>query len=257
MASRTEERGNLHCLQMNGRLSSLLLPSQHFSSTSNQRQKFLRRKKETLWSRVLLCIIPEHKGAPLSQEGLLGTGSVSQTVIIKIIYSIIFVSRDFPCLSLPLELASVEMKTMASSWLLEKQKKRKDFCCCCCYWKRYQRNEKECLYSHRPLCSCKCLKGKTRAWRIHRDVKSRLSFSLSSVQRQSTSQNICVNECLHVQVKAREIRRCREIEKERGRKWMATREELERGKRDLFSHNKFCHNWYKYFTYSTFVEKWY
>lgn len=90
---------------------------------------------------------------------------------------------------------------------------------------------KKCLYSHRPLCSCEHLKGKTGAWRIHRDVKSRLSFSLSAVQRQSTSQNICVSECLHVQVKAREIRRYREIEKERGRKWMATREGLEKEKR--------------------------
>lgn len=124
---RTEERGNLHCLQMNKRLSSLLLPSQHFSSTSNQRQKFLKRKKGALWSRVLLCIIPEHKGGPSSQEGLLGIGSVSQTVIIKIIYSIIFVSRDFPCLSLPLELSSLNVKTVASSLLLGKQKKEKRF----------------------------------------------------------------------------------------------------------------------------------
>lgn len=38
---------------------------------------------------------------------------------------------------------------------------------------------------------------------------------------------------------------------------MATKEGLERGKRDIFSQNKFCYNWCKYFTHSTSVEKLY
>lgn len=126
----------LHCCQVS-------TFHQHPISARNS----LKEKKEVLWSRVLLCIIPEHKGALSSREGLLGIGSVSQTVIIKIIYSIIFVSRDFPCLSLPLELVSLKVKTMVSLLLLEKQKKRKDCCCCCycyCCWRRYQRNKKGC-----------------------------------------------------------------------------------------------------------------
>lgn len=72
----TEGRGNLYCLQTNRRLSSLLMPSQRFSSASNQSEKCLKRKKAALWSRLLLCIIPEHNGAPSSKEGLLGTDSV-------------------------------------------------------------------------------------------------------------------------------------------------------------------------------------
>lgn len=72
----TEGRGNLCCLQMNRRLSSLLMPSQRFSSASNQSEKCLKRKKAALWSRLLLCIISEHKGAPSSKEGPLGTDSV-------------------------------------------------------------------------------------------------------------------------------------------------------------------------------------
>lgn len=125
-ASGTEGREDLCSLQMNGRLSSLLLPSQRFSLVSNQRQKCLKRKKEALWSRVLLCTIPEHNGVPSPKEGLLGTDSVQQVVIIKIIYTIILVGRDFPHLCLPLKLAKLEMKTMASLLPLEKQGKRKD-----------------------------------------------------------------------------------------------------------------------------------
>lgn len=44
-ASGAEGRGNLYCLQMKRRLSSLLLPSQPFSSASNHGQKCLKRKK--------------------------------------------------------------------------------------------------------------------------------------------------------------------------------------------------------------------
>lgn len=63
-ASGIEGREDLCSLQMNGRLSSLLLPSQRFSLVSNQRQKCLKERKK-LFGAESFCVLSQNtKGSP-------------------------------------------------------------------------------------------------------------------------------------------------------------------------------------------------
>lgn len=43
------------------------------------------------------------------------------------------------------------------------------------------------------MCSCEHLRGRTRAWSVHRDVKSELCFSLSAMHRYKAPVKITVS----------------------------------------------------------------
>lgn len=98
------------------------------------------------------------------------------------------------------------MKTIAPLLPLTKKRGRKNCFFFC--WRRYQRSEKACLYSHRLLSSCEHLRGRTRLGNTQGCKIRALLQSICCAQK-GTAQCVSVSACMYMWKREKKLQRNR------------------------------------------------